>query len=81
MLFQEGPQPEEKDVKNGLTKLFVGQIPKHLDEHAISPYFTKFGPIAEITVLRDHRTFKSRGDYNVGIVCFDLIWFVFWFSN
>ncbi len=58
---------EERD--DGKIKLFVGQIPKTWDEAELRPILEAFGPIEELTVLRD-RTFagngRSRGGYEGG---------------
>lgn len=42
-------------------KLFVGQIPKDMDEDELRPYFSEFGPILELTVIRDKATKQHRG--------------------
>lgn len=44
-----------------LFKLFVGQIPKDMDEMSLRPYFDEFGPIVEISVIRDNMTMLSKG--------------------
>jgi RNA recognition motif-containing protein len=44
-----------------LFKLFVGQIPKDMDELALRPYFEEFGPIVEVSVIRDNITMMSKG--------------------
>jgi CUG-BP- and ETR3-like factor len=38
------------------------QIPKHLDEEALRPFFDEFGPIIELTVIRDKNTKVHRGE-------------------
>ena len=38
-------------------KLFVGQIPKHYDEHEIRSIMEEFGPIHEINLIKD----KEKG--------------------
>lgn len=42
-------------------KLFVGQIPREMDEEALIPYFNEFGPIVELTVIRDRATRSHKG--------------------
>lgn len=41
-------------------KLFVGQIPKDLNEEGIKQYFTEFGPVKEFSIMRDNN-FISKG--------------------
>eukprot|EP00428_Durinskia_dybowskii_P081497 CAMPEP_0170425196 /NCGR_PEP_ID=MMETSP0117_2-20130122/37978_1 /TAXON_ID=400756 /ORGANISM="Durinskia baltica, Strain CSIRO CS-38" /LENGTH=647 /DNA_ID=CAMNT_0010684147 /DNA_START=147 /DNA_END=2090 /DNA_ORIENTATION=+ len=54
------------DIKNigeqtDLFKLFVGQIPKEMDEMTLRQYFEEFGPIVEISIIRDNVTMMSKG--------------------
>lgn len=44
-----------------LVKLFVGQIPKDMNEDNLKQYFEEFGPIAEVSVIRDSNTLISKG--------------------
>ncbi|XP_037086376.1 CUGBP Elav-like family member 2 [Pollicipes pollicipes] len=42
-------------------KMFVGQMPRHMDENDIRAMFEEFGPVHQINVLRDKVTGQSKG--------------------
>lgn len=45
-------------------KMFVGQIPKHMNETDLRELFEKYGRVYQINVLRDKATKQSKGMYN-----------------
>mmetsp|Transcript_4950 Transcript_4950/g.7241 ORF Transcript_4950/g.7241 Transcript_4950/m.7241 type:complete len:433 (-) Transcript_4950:213-1511(-) len=53
-----GSSEADEDVP---VKLFVGQVPKSVDEEKLFPVFEGFGPIKELTIIRDKHTGQHRG--------------------
>jgi len=52
----EQDQPDQDTIK-----MFVGQIPRHLDETELRAMFEEFGTVFQINVLRDKVSGQSKG--------------------
>lgn len=52
---QDQPDPD-------FIKMFVGQIPRSMDESDLTKMFSEFGRVHQINVLRDKVTGQSKGE-------------------
>lgn len=50
-----------ENLEEGPVKLFIGQVPKSMEEDAMIPIFSKFGPIENVNIIRDRLTCHHRG--------------------
>ena len=57
--FENGQPAEQPDQDT--IKMFVGQVPRTMDENELRGMFEEFGPIYQINVLRDKITGQSKG--------------------
>lgn len=54
-----GAEQEQPDPDN--IKMFVGQVPRSMDENDLKRMFEEFGRVHSINVLRDKATGASKG--------------------
>ena len=51
----------QKEPDADSIKMFVGQVPRSMDENDLRKMFEDFGPVFQINVLRDKVTGQSKG--------------------
>lgn len=51
---------EDTEFEEGI-KLFIGQVPKTMDETGLFTVLEQFGPMADVTIIRDKNTLQHRG--------------------
>lgn len=56
---RKSPAPDQPDPD--VIKMFVGQVPRSMDEAELKTMFEEFGHVYQINVLRDKITGQSKG--------------------
>lgn len=64
--FRDGGGTSTYSQDSDAIKLFVGQIPKHMEEEDLRPVFEEFGEIFDLAVIRDKISGLHRGE---GVGC------------
>lgn len=63
-----GEQPDPDNIK-----MFVGQVPRSMDENDLRELFEEFGRVHQINVLRDKATGASKGKLIISLSTFTLL--------
>lgn len=56
-LVENGRQEPDPDA----IKMFVGQVPRSMDENDLTKMFEQYGPVFQLNVLRDKVSGQSKG--------------------
>jgi len=54
-------EEEEQSEYSDPVKLFVGQVPKTMEEPDLFPIFEQYGPMEDVVIIRDRHTGQHRG--------------------
>ena len=58
----QSPKADTMEPDADAIKMFVGQVPRSMDENDLRKMFEEFGPIYQLNVLRDKVTGQSKGE-------------------
>lgn len=61
---QNGTEPDPDSIK-----MFVGQVPRSMDENDLRKIFEEFGGVYQLNVLRDKVTAQSKGSFLSLVSC------------
>ena len=56
-----GPNTQSADTSNGLSTLYVGNLPYKANEQAVQEHFEKYGDVSSVRLMKDRRTGKRKG--------------------
>lgn len=59
--YREAPYDSLANSQNTRGTLFVGSLPKSFQQYELKKYFSQFGEITRVRLLKDKKTGKSRG--------------------
>ena len=82
-LVENGSKGSPEQPDQDTIKMFVGQVPRTMDENELRGMFEEFGPVYQINVLRDKITGQSKGKTSLKNSCqkigyhnlYDTIWY------
>jgi RNA recognition motif-containing protein len=60
---QNNVKIEQEQPDSDTIKMFVGQVPRSMDENDLRRMFEEYGRVHSINVLRDKTTGASKGEY------------------
>ena len=62
-------EPPRIDKDPDAVKLFVGQVPKNFEEKDLERYLEVYGPIHELSILRDRLSGAHKGSSVASCCC------------
>ena len=67
ILVENGSKGSPEQPDQDTIKMFVGQVPRTMDENELRGMFEEFGPVYQINVLRDKITGQSKGKTGIHV--------------
>lgn len=62
--FLSGQMATTPQLDSDAIKMFIGQIPKSMEEDDLKKFLEVYGPVHDLNILRDRQSGQSKGGYS-----------------
>ena len=60
--FLSGQMSATPQLDSDAIKMFIGQIPKSMEEEDLKKFLEVYGPVHDLNILRDRQSGQSKGE-------------------